>query len=220
MLLVAAAGKAERIVDLGAGVGTVALALLVLERASHAVLLERDPDYAALARQNIVANRLDGRALVVEADVDARASILSELGLAPGLADVVVANPPFNTPGRHRASPDEARAAAHQMTPESFETWTRTAARALKPGGRFVLIHRPDALVWLLPLLSKRFGALNLRAVHPKPDDAARRILISARLNSKAPARVLPALVLHHQDGSFTEQAAAIHAGDIRLTCD
>jgi tRNA1(Val) A37 N6-methylase TrmN6 len=217
LLVAAAAGSARHVVDLGSGVGAIGLALLALGRAERATLVEREPDLAALARRNVALNAMDRRCAVVEADVTARASLLAAAGLEPGLANLVVCNPPYHEPGRHRSSPDARRLAAHAMAPESFEAWARAAARSLRGDGRLVLIHRPEALAWLLPLLARRFGALEIIPVHGRADQAAMRVLIRGRLNSRAPARVLPALVLHGLDGSVTGPGHAISTGELRL---
>ncbi len=212
VLLIAAAGQGARTVDLGSGVGTAGLGLVRLGRTSFVSLVERDAETAALARGNIAL------AHVVAADVAAPARTLAAAGLPAGQADVVVANPPYNTPGRHRASPDARRADAHALLPAGFEPWCRAAARALKPGGRFVLVHRPEALAWLLPLLERRFRGLALVPVHARSGEPARRVLISGTLGSRAPIRVCPAFVLHRADGSFTDEAAAIHAGEGQIS--
>ena len=212
MLLLAAAGTGhDLVVDLGSGVGTVGLGMLALGRAQRVCLVEKDPDFAHLARCNVAANGFAERAAVVEANITARASALEKAGLLAGCADIVLANPPFNAPGQHRSSPDAQKAAAHAMPEVAFSAWAQTAARTLKANGRFILIHRPEALVWLLPMLARRFRALAIMAIHAKADEPAKRVLISGQLGSKAPARLLPALVLHEADGRFTPPGAAIH---------
>ncbi len=213
MLLIAAAGEADHVVDLGSGVGTVGLGLLALGRVRRADLVECDGVFAELARQNIALNDMASVARVIEADITAPARILAQAGLVPGEADLVVANPPFNEPGHHRASPDARRLKAHAMDQGAFEGWAKAAARALKPQGRFVLIHRPEALVWLLPMLATRFRDLAIRPVHAVSDEPAKRVLIAGRLGSKAPARLLPALVLHQSGGAHSAEAMSIYAG-------
>ncbi len=217
ILLVSAAGSAACVADLGSGVGLVGLGLLALGKARQALLVERDAECAELARLNVAINRLQARATVIECDIMAKASALAAAGLGPGSADLVVCNPPFNTPGQHRASPDPARAAAHAMSREDMGLWIKAAARILNGDGRLALIHRPEALPWLLPMLAARFGALSILPVHPAVHEPASRILVGARLNSKAPARMMPALVLHGSGGAFTSEAAALHAGESEL---
>ncbi|MGL4437849.1 MAG: tRNA1(Val) (adenine(37)-N6)-methyltransferase [Bosea sp. (in: a-proteobacteria)] len=217
VLLVGAAGSAECVADLGSGVGPVGLGLLALGRAHRAVLVERDHESAVLARDNLVLNGFHDRATVVECDITAKAATLGAAGLAQASVDLVVCNPPFNTPGQHRASPDPARAAAHEMSHQDMDLWLKAAARILTGNGRLALIHRPQALPWLLAMIASRFGAIVLLPVHPTTDEAASRVLIGARLNSKAPARMVPALVLHESGGAFTSEAAALHSGEKQL---
>jgi tRNA1(Val) A37 N6-methylase TrmN6 len=219
MLLLAALPEPDggTLADLGAGVGAVGLAALALGRATTAVLVEREPAIAALARRNVASNGLSDRAHVIEADITARAATLSAAGLPPNSIDRVAMNPPYNTPGRHRASPDSLRAAAHDLAPADLDGWLRTAARVLRGDGRLAMIHRPEALPWLLGLVAQRFGAIAVRAVQMKPDEPARRVLLTARLNSKAPAGLLPALVLHDRSGAATPESAALHQGELRL---
>jgi len=62
VLLAAAAGPpARRIVDVGSGVGAVALALLTRWPEARADLVEIDPGLAALARENAATNGLADR---------------------------------------------------------------------------------------------------------------------------------------------------------------
>lgn len=217
VLLLAAAGRAGCVADLGSGVGPVGLGLLALGRAKQALLVERDAESAAFARVNLTINGLEGRATVVEADITGKAAVLAAAGLGPASADLVVCNPPFNMPGQHRASPDPARASAHAMTPDEMDMWLKAAARVLTGDGRLALIHRPESLPWLLPMILRRFGGPSILPVHPTGTEPASRVLIGARLNSKAPARMMPALVLHDVGGAFTSEASALHAGEREL---
>ncbi len=219
MLLLAALPEPDGgvLADIGAGAGAVALAALALGRAGSAVLVEREPAIAALARRNIADNGLSDRARVIEGDITGRAALLAAEGLLPNSIDTVAMNPPYNTPGRHRASPDALRAAAHELAPANLDGWLRAAARVLHGDGRLVMIHRPEALPWLLGLIAQRFGAIAIRPVHTTQGEPARRVLVTARVNSKAPAGLLPALVLHDRSGAATPDSIALHQGALRL---
>ena len=74
----------------------------------------------------------------------------------------------------------------------------------LRPGGRFVMIHRPDALAAILAAIENRLGALALLPVHPRAGAGAHRLLVSGVKGSKAPLRIAPALILHEADGRLT----------------
>src|SRR3954452_17256163 len=109
-ILLAAATAArggDRVVDFGAGVGAAGLAVASRIPAIRIVLLEIDQALADLARQNAAANGIE--ADVIAMDVTSRSGIFTAAGLPPDSVDVILMNPPFNEPRRHRSSPDKAR---------------------------------------------------------------------------------------------------------------
>ncbi len=215
VLLAAAAQTAEgdRFVDVGAGVGTVGLALALRRPGATGLLLEADPATAALARRNAALNGVEGRVGVVEADLFARAAD-RPAALRPEAASLVVTNPPFFETGAVRASPNAARAAAHVAGPRRHGDWLAAAAALLAPGGRLVMIHRPDALPALLAACDGRLGGVAVRSVLPRDGADAVRILLAGVKGSRAPLRLAPPLVLHGPGGGFTAEAEAIHRGE------
>jgi tRNA1(Val) A37 N6-methylase TrmN6 len=208
-------GMAGRIVDIGAGVGTAGLAAALRHHALSAVLLERDPLLARLARENIGANELGARASVAECDLFAR-DALRDAGLREESADVVLTNPPFLDAQRNRVSQEPLRRDAH-VADRPLEDWIRAALALLRPGGRFAMIHRADALPSCLDAIGSRLGGLSLHFVHPRADAAATRLLVTGIKGSRAPLAIAPPLVLHEAEGRFTEIAEALHRGDAGL---
>lgn len=204
------------LLDLGAGVGTVGLAAALLQPRLRVTLLERDPDLAALAHRNAVANGWEARVSVVAADVAAPSSSLAHSGLAAGAFACVSMNPPFYTAGETRASPVPNRRAAH-VVEHDLEAWFRLARRSLRPGGTLALIHRADALPLVMAGLGTGFGAVALRPVHAHPGKPAIRILVTATLNSRKPAEILPAFTLHDEAGARSAQSEALHRGRLSL---
>lgn len=217
VLLAACAGArgGESACDLGAGTGAVGLAVARACPDMRVMLVERDPEAAGLARINAEENRLSHRVQVIEADVTAPGRERRAAGLLPDSVDLVLTNPPFFEPGRHRVSPVATRAAAHGFPePGGLEAWLRTAADLLRPGGRLVMIHRADALPACLDALAGRFGAIQVVPVQPRAQAAAIRVLVSGIRGSRAPFVLAPALVLHGPDGRFTAPIEAMHRGE------
>lgn len=198
------------VLDFGAGVGTAGLALARREPERQMVLLEREADLCALARRNIADNGLAGQVQALEADVTAPKG-MAAAGLSPHAADLVLMNPPWLSEGQARLSPLAQRRASHAMPPGMLAQWLKGARWALRPGGHVALIHRADALAEVLAALETGFGGLVLRPVQPRADAPAHRLLVTARLNSRAALTLLPALVLHQGEDRFTHQAEAIH---------
>ena len=215
-LLAAALDVVEgRIVDVGAGVGAVGLALAFRAERASVDLVEIDMGLARLAALNAARNGLAARVRALELDVmdagaRARANVLDNS------ADAVLTNPPFYAARSVRVSPDPKRARAHVYAGCSdapLVDWMRACMAILKPGGRFAMIHRPEALAAILDAAQYRLGALALLPVHPRLGAPACRLLICGVKGSKAPLRIAPPLVLHSADGRFTPEADAIHHG-------
>jgi tRNA1(Val) A37 N6-methylase TrmN6 len=106
------------------------------------------------------------------------------------------------------------------MPDGGLDGWVLACHAMLKSGGLLTMIHRADALPDVLAALSRRFGALAVKPVHPRVDAPASRILVRGRKDSRAPLTILPGLVLHDAEGRFTPQADAIHRGLEAISLD
>ena len=195
-----AARPGDRVVDLGAGVGAAGFALARRVPGIELVLVEVDGNLAELARGNALLNGLPADVVVL--DVESGAGEFAANGLTPDSADVVLMNPPFNDPARHRASPDQARERAHLATARTLENWIHAARRILKSGGALTLIWRADALAGILMVLERGFGSLRILPVHGDGASPAIRVLVSAIKGGKAPAALYPGLMLNDAQSS------------------
>lgn len=217
VLLAAAAPDPDgAFVDVGAGVGAAGLALALRAAAAHGILLEADPAAAALARRNCALNGVADRVAVAEADLFSRAGD-RPAGPAPERAALVLTNPPFFLAGAVRPSPDAARSTAHVAGPRGHGDWLAAATALLAPGGRLVMIHRPEALPALLAACEGRLGGVAVRPVLAREGSDAVRLLLAGTKGSRAPLRLAPPFVLHGGDGAFTAEAEAVHRGEALL---
>jgi tRNA1(Val) A37 N6-methylase TrmN6 len=199
-LLLAAATPArsgDRVVDFGAGVGAAGLAVARRVAGIELVLVEIDAALAALARGNAASNAI--AADIVVLDVTSAADAFAAAGLIPDSADVVLMNPPFNDPVRHRGSPDKAREIAHVATAATLERWIHAGRRILKSGGVLTLIWRADGLAEVLAALGRGFGSVAILPVHGDAKMPAIRVLIRAIKGGKAPVQIYAALMLNDE---------------------
>lgn len=212
-ILLAAACPAragDDVVDLGAGVGAAGLALAARVIDVAVTLVEIDPKLAALAEENARLNGLAGRVRTAVLDAAAPARAFAAAGLRADSFARVLMNPPFNDPARQRVSPDRARSLAHAAPRATLAAWARTAAWLLRPRGTLCLIWRADGLGDVLAALTPAFGAITVLPVHPKPGEAAIRVLVRGVKASRAPLELLPGLVLNDSSGRATSDADAI----------
>ncbi len=206
-MLLAAATRVrhgDRVADLGAGVGAAGLALAKRVAGIDLVLIEIDPQLAALARANAAANAIVAEVIVL--DVESPAEGFAAAGLLPDSVDVVLMNPPFNDSRRHRASPDRAREVARVASPMTLQGWIHAARRILKSGGELPLIWRADGIAEVLAALDRGFGSLQILPVHADVTALAGRILVRAVKGGRAPTRLHASLVLNEESGVPNKQ--------------
>jgi tRNA1(Val) A37 N6-methylase TrmN6 len=194
----------ERVLDLGSGAGAAALCLATRVASCRIDCLEAQDPLARLAAENVSANKLDRRIIVHVGDLRRPPSDLPRNGF-----DHVMTNPPYVASNAADAPPDPSKRKA-TVDELGVEVWIEAALKFLKPRGRLTLIHRADRLDALIASLVPRTGELTVIPLWPRADEAARRVIVRARKGAKSPAQLLPGLVLHRADGSFTPEAEAV----------
>ncbi|KQW84187.1 methyltransferase [Brevundimonas sp. Root1279] len=212
-LLAAATAEAkagERLIEAGCGAGAVLMQTHARTPGLILAGVERDAAMATLARENATLN--GAAAEIITGDV---AGGFRALGLET--FDWAVSNPPFfDDPGALRA-PSPGKHGAW-MADDGLAAWTRFLLKAVREGGRIVVIHRADRLADLLSLLGETAGSFAIRPIHPHADEPAKRVLVRAIKTGKAPLRLLPPLVLHERGGAkHTAEAEAILRGEAGL---
>lgn len=182
-----ARGRAARTaIDLGAGVGVVGLVLYHLGAARRLVLVEREPELARLAEENLRAAGAPGEVIVRDL----------ELGLPRELvhaADLVVMNPPFFSAERHQPHDPGRRVARHGALAPFLN-----AARAALSGsrGRATLAYPARALDELFDAARQaRLTPKRLRLVHAFVDRPARLALVELRLARAKVLEIEPPLI-------------------------
>jgi tRNA1(Val) A37 N6-methylase TrmN6 len=202
----------ERVIEAGCGAGGALLQLAA--RYPHAELtgIERDEAALDLANENIGLNGFGDRVTARHGDVQAG---FRALNLQP--FDWAISNPPFFDDAGALRAPAPERTGAW-IADGGLAAWTAFLLKAVREGGRIVIIHRADRLADLLALLGEKAGSFAVRPIHAHADEPAKRVLVRAIKTGKAPLRLLPALVLHGRDvAKHTPEAEAILRGEASL---
>ena len=205
-----AAQSGDKVLDVGAGVGVAGLCLLARCPQIHVIADDIDEGAVPLAEPDAQFKPKAAPVRALTVDLTAPSETLIAKGLVREGYDQVMANPPFHVEGTVRPAPDAGRAAAHIMEAGALESWVRFLATFTAPKGKVTLIHMPQTLPQLLPLLDRRFGAVTLFPLFPKEAEPAVRVIVQARKGSRAGMRLLPGLVLHKADGRYTAKAEAV----------
>lgn len=202
----------QRLIEAGCGVGGALFQIAARCPDAHLTGIEREADMASLAVQNAALNGVADRVTIRRGDV---ADGFRALDLPP--FDWAISNPPFfDDAGTLRAPASGKRAA--WMADDGLAAWTRFLLKAVREGGRIVVIHRADRLADLLALLGETAGSFAVRPIHPFADEPAKRVLVQAIKTGRAPLRLLPPLILHDRArGGHSAESEAILRGEAAL---
>lgn len=201
MAAAVAASEGEMVFDLGSGVGAASLCLAARVPGCRVFGLEMQPNLVALARQNIEINGFTGR---VESMIGALQSPPPRL--APGSFHHVMTNPPFNA-SEGTPSGNAGKDAANREGEVDLAAWMRFAVNMLRPKGSLTVIYRADRLDDLLAALHKKVGEIVITPLWPKRGRPAKRVLLKARKGIASPLILSAGLVLHEEDGRYTQLA-------------
>jgi tRNA1Val (adenine37-N6)-methyltransferase len=198
--------RAARAIDLGAGVGLVALLLAHLGAARELWLVEREATLARVARTNLEAASVPGR--VWTADVKS----LKQLAELRQSAELVACNPPFFGSGRHRTPKvaERARARVGEVAP-----FVCAAAHCLSGNkGRAIFAYPASELGELLEAATRaRLVAKRLRLVHAFADKPARLALLEFKLARPGGLVVEAPLIEWERPGQPTAELLALNSG-------
>lgn len=205
-----AGGRVQKACDLGCGTGIIALLIAWRDNSLSVDGVEIQPEWAALARENVKLWGLEGRVRIFDGDLRRHREFLKA-----GAYDLVVANPPYYARGRGKSAPDKLRAEAREERRSSLADIAAAAAYLTRCGGRFALVHKPRRLSEIICTLSKNgLEPKRLRFVQHKPSAAPNLILLEARRGGRPSLVVEPPLILTDEYGNDTAEIKRIfHRG-------
>lgn len=197
------AKRGDTVCDLGAGTGLIGLLLFARQpkMTLHTVeLQEASLAYAVktLAPYPVTHHLLDLR------------HIRGSLPL--GAFDLVVTNPPYFSEGSGLSSKKETLQLARSESGCTLEDVITAAARLLRWGGRFGIVYKPERLVELFCLMrQQRLEPKRLRHVQHNAAAAPSLVLVEGRRGGNPGLTLERPLILHHMDGSDTEETDRIY---------
>ncbi len=208
-VLLAAAVRAkpgQSVLDAGCGAGAAMFCLAVRVPGLALTGIELQPGEAALARESVSLNSF-AEGCVIAAIVTG--DILRPPAEMLNAFDIVITNPPYGDSGT--PPPNENLAVAHMEGEADVAGWIKGCLACLKPKGRLVMIHRADRLSEILASLhDRKAGDIRILPIFPKTGQPARRVIVDAGKDRRSPDTLLPGLVLHIGDGSYTAEADAV----------
>lgn len=187
--------KNARVLDLGSGCGTLGLLLCSKNQNCQVTGVELDQQAHLEALENIRRNKLDSRMESICADLRSVSEKFS-----PGSFSCCVSNPPYFGAGAVSQNLPTARQEGSCTPADLFAC----GSRALKFGGDFFLVHKPERLAELITTAAKyQLEAKRLCLLRHRENAPVNLILLQLRKGAK-PGLQWEEIVLHNADGSPT----------------
>lgn len=186
--------KNAQVLDLGSGCGTLGVLLCGKDEACQVTGMELDEQAHLTALENIRDNALESRLTSICADLT---QIPSQMA---SRFHVCVSNPPY-----FAAGPEGKRTAARREDHCTPRQLFASAARALRWGGDFFLVHRPERLAQLCECAAAEgLEPKRLCLLRHKEGGPVSLVLLQCRKGAK-PGLAWQEESLHTAEGSPTE---------------
>ena len=183
-------GKHESGVELGGGTGIISMLLLARGKVGKIDCLEIQDEYAELIERNAEHNGFSERLRAVKVDVrEYRAERECEIAFS---------NPPYmkTTSGRANAF-DKKNVARHEVAGTIYD-FCRAGAKALKYGGTFAVVYRPDRLIDLTDALrASGLEPKRMTFVHANEKSEPSMVLIEAKKGGKCGLKLTRPLLIY-----------------------
>ena len=204
----------ETVLDVGTGVGAASLCLAMRAPEARIVAVELQREYVRYAAENIQLNKLRDRIEALHGDL-----LRPPPRLAAGTFSHVIANPPYLESDQGRVSTNTQKATANHEGEADLDQWAKFCLLMVKPKGTVTFVHRADRLDKILSYFAGKLGNIIIYPLWPGKGKPAKRVLVSGIKNVNGPLKLMPGMILHHDDGRFTHEAEAIlrHAERLEL---
>ncbi|MBE5826250.1 MAG: tRNA1(Val) (adenine(37)-N6)-methyltransferase [Butyrivibrio sp.] len=203
----ARAKEGERVLDLGTGTGIIPILMAGKTEAKELVGLEIQEESAEMATRSVALNDLQDRVKIVQGDIREAGQIFDAASF-----DVVTSNPPYMIGGHGLKNPDAPKAIARHEVLCDLEDVISAAARCLKSGGKFYMVHRPFRLAEIMVMMHEyRLEPKRMQLVYPYADKEPNMVLIEGARGGRSRLTVEKPLIIYESEGKYTPEIYDIY---------
>ena len=199
--------RVRNCLDLGSGAGVLCVILASKNPETLITGIEIQSEFADLSRENITENCLDDRVKIMNADLREYRNLL-----AAESYDLVVSNPPYFAENSGYTAPADHRATAREEKTCTLQDICSAAKWALRWGGTFALVHRPERLSEIFCAMSEAgIEPKRLRMVSHRAEKAPSLVLVEGKRGGKKGLKIEAPLVLTDLSGNDSKEVQRIY---------
>ncbi|MED9904908.1 MAG: tRNA1(Val) (adenine(37)-N6)-methyltransferase [Lachnospiraceae bacterium] len=195
------------VLDLGTGTGIIPILMEAKTPASHLTGLEIQEESADMARRSVALNGLTEKIDIVTGDIKEADAIFKSASF-----DVITSNPPYMIGEHGLRNPDAPKAIARHEVLCTLEDVVLQAAKLLKPGGHFFMVHRPFRLAEIISTMTKyKLEPKRMQLVYPFVDKEPNMVLIEGVRGGRPRMSVEKPLIIYKEPGVYMPEIYDIY---------
>ena len=160
-----------------------------------------------MAQRSVALNGLEKKIDIIQGDIKEASRIFGAASF-----DVVTSNPPYMNDAHGLKNPGDVKAISRHEVLCTLEDVVREGTKALKPGGRFYMVHRPHRLAEIITEMRQyKLEPKRMKFVHPFADKDANMVLIEAVRGGGAWLKLEPPVIVYKEPGVYTDEIYEIY---------
>lgn len=190
------------ILDIGTGNAVIPI-ILSTKTKCKITGVEIQKEAYELAQKSVDLNKLSHQIEIIHDDIKNYSKNINT-----EIFDVVTCNPPFFKLDEQSNLNDSTykQIARHEIT-LNLEDIIKISKKVLKNNGRLALVHRPERLIEIITMMkSNNIEPKKICFLYPKQEKEANILLIEGIKNGKPGIKVMPPIISHNKDGSYSKQ--------------
>lgn len=197
--------KGESILDVGSGTGAISLCLASRFAKMQPMItgLELQPELSELSNLSTKANNFDSFLKYINCDIKNKPQEIKNCSF-----NHVITNPPYSQ--SDMPSPNKSKALAHNHNNFSLKGWIEFCIKMIAPLGHFYIINRAEAIDEILSSIHGKLGHIEIIPLFSKQGQEAKRVIIRAQKDNHTPTQIHSGLIIHEQNGEYTQNAHKI----------
>ena len=196
-----------KVLDLGTGTGIIPILMEAKTPAAHLTGLEIQEESADMARRSVQLNGLSEKIDIVTGDIKEADKLFKSASF-----DVITSNPPYMIGEHGLQNPDAPKAIARHEVLCTLEDVVSQAAKLLKTGGHFFMVHRPFRLAEIISVMIKyKLEPKRMQLVYPFVDKEPNMVLIEGVRGGKSRMTVEKPLIIYKEPGVYMPEIYDIY---------
>ncbi len=205
------------VLEIGTGNATASIALAHFVKDIKIVAIDNDDTNVLLAQRNVQLNDMNNQITIKNLDI-LDTKIRSHLFSSKKNIsfDHIFMNPPYFDIKKNIIPTSHHNKIAKTFSVNDLPKWIDAANNLLKNNGTLTIINKVENLLSIINTLG-HYGSINILPLTSKRRKDADRVIVQLKKGSKSKARLLYPLIMHNENGHYTDNVENILRGNTRF---